>query len=269
MEGEKFEEKKSENLSFEPQWKSKIFAKFTRPELCSTPPWQRLQAFANFTALIMAFNSKVKKSFIPANHNYLNFSAFWAVQTDSITHIRSITHQCEKWRERNLRKKIWKFVLRTPMKVKNLCKIYAPLNYAARHRGNACKPSPILPHSSWLPIQKWRNRSYQLITIISTSAHFELFKPINMCKISDPITRGCENRRTEIWGEKDEIYPSYNGKLKCTTTKYTLPLSLRLGGNSFTHCQFYYFNASIHSISKRHHKDFVYRLYIILNIFMH
>ena len=35
------------------------------------------------------------------------------------------------------------------------------------------------------------NRSWQEIAYISTAAHCELLKPINMCKISEPITGWC------------------------------------------------------------------------------
>ena len=44
-------------------------------------------------------------------------------------------------------------------------------------------------------LQMLTNRAYYVITYISTAAHFELFKPIDMCQITVPMTRECDSIR--------------------------------------------------------------------------
>ena len=97
------------------------------------------------------------------------------------------------------------------------------------------------------------NWSQQEIAYISAAVHFELFKPINVCKVSDPITPGVKNRRTKIWAKKNlkfifRITHSYDGKLKCMIKNLRSGYHLASGAILLAEMQF----QRAHAFSNRH-----------------
>ena len=107
------------------------------------------------------------------------------------------------------------------MKVSSASKVSAPSKVSA------------LRQKSFLKAHSRESRVYLNCSV------FLAPKPIDECKIWDPITRRCENKNTEIWEEKIyNLYPSYNAKLKCMITKFKLLLPLGLHRNCLTQRQF-------------------------------